>query len=180
MERRNIPHKVSYRNIKYPRLEFITGELFLILPCGYKPEMLLDKHKAWVTKKSDFIKECLSNIKGKKLTVRTDKEFKTVINSLVMKTSQELNVGLNKVYFRKMKTKWASLSTKKNLTVNMLMKHLPTQLIKYVILHETAHLIEKRHNERFWEEISKHYKNYQEKERELFIHWFLVAKNVGR
>lgn len=180
MEHLNIPHKVSYRDIKYPRLEFITGELFLILPLGYKPEMLLDKHKDWVSKKSGFIKECLRNIKEKKLAVRTDKEFKTVVNSLVMKTSKELNVRLNKVCFRKMKTKWASLSAKKNLTVNMLMKHLPIQLIKYVILHETAHLIEKRHNERFWEEISKHYKNYQEKERELFIFWFLIAKNIGR
>ncbi len=54
------------------------------------------------------------------------------------------------------------------------MKYLPDYLIHYVIFHETMHLIEKRHNDRFWNLISRKYKNFQEKEKELFTYWFLV------
>jgi hypothetical protein len=78
-----------------------------------------------------------------------------------------------------MRTKWASLSSAKNLTVNRLMKHLPEYLIRYVIFHELAHIIEKRHNEKFWEIISRKFKNYQKMEREMFIYWFLVSKDLS-
>jgi len=177
MEPHSVPYKVSYRAIKYPRLEFKTGELLFILPFGHKHDTLLEKHKGWILKKVNFIKECLNDTSGKELAIRTDEEFKRLVHSIVKKTSQELDVELNGTYFRKMRTKWASISSKKNLTLNILMKYLPDQLIKYVIFHEIAHLIEKRHNETFWVLISQKHNNYQEQERDMFIYWFLISKN---
>jgi len=176
MELPNIPYKVSYRAVKYPRLEFKTGELLIILPLGHKPDVLLEKYKDWILKKLDFIKGCLESAKGKELVNRTEEEFRELIHSLARETSRDLRVKLNHIYFRKMRTKWASLSSAKNLTVNRLMKHLPEYLIRYVIFHELAHVIEKRHNDKFWEIISGRYKDYQKMERELFIYWFLVSK----
>jgi predicted metal-dependent hydrolase len=75
-----------------------------------------------------------------------------------------------------MKTKWASLSPKGNLTVNIMMKDLPEHLIKYIILHEATHLIEKRHNESFWKLIAQKYKTYQAAENEIFVFWFLISQ----
>ena len=174
MELRNIPYKVSHRAVKYPRLEFKTGELLIVLPLGHKPDVLLEKHKNWILKKLDFIKGCIENSKDKELIDRTEEKFRKLIHSLVKETSKELRVELNHIYFRKMRTKWASLSSAKNLTVNSLVKYLPEYLIRYVIFHELTHIIEKRHNEKFWEIISRKFKNYQEMEREMFIYWFLV------
>jgi len=81
---------------------------------------------------------------------------------------------IHKIYFRRMKTKWASCSLKGNLTVNTLMKYLPEELIRYVIFHETAHLIERRHNDRFWGIISQKFGNYEKMEQDLFSYWFLI------
>jgi len=179
MELHNIPYKVSHRAVKYPRLEFKTGELLIILPLGHKPDILLDKHKQWIIKQFDFIKGCLEGTKDKKLINRTEEEFRKLIHSLARKISKDLRVELNHIYFRSMRTKWASLSSAKNLTINKLIKYLPDYLIRYVIFHELAHIIEKRHNEKFWEIISRRYKNYQKMEREMFIYWFLVSKNLA-
>lgn len=82
----------------------------------------------------------------------------------------------NSVYFRTMKTKWASLNPKRNLTLNLLMRHLPEYLIEYIIFHEMTHAAEKRHNENFWRIIAERFQDYQDRERDLFIYWFLIAK----
>jgi predicted metal-dependent hydrolase len=174
----NISYDVSYRNIKYPRLEFKTGELLIILPFGYKHDSLLDKHKGWIIRKSEFIKECLKKSLNKKLIKRTDKQFKDIVYPLIEKTSKKLGVELNAIYFRNMRTKWASCSAKRNLTINRLSKYLPDSLIRYIIFHEMAHMLEKKHNETFWKIISKKFNNYQQLENDLFIYWFKVTQRV--
>lgn len=73
-----------------------------------------------------------------------------------------------------MKTKWGSYSKKGNLTINTLLKYLPDKLIEYIIFHEMAHSIERKHNERFWNIINKKFKDYETKEKNLLVYWFLV------
>lgn len=178
MELRDIPYKVSYRNIRYPRLEFTTGELLFVLPFSYKPDSLLDKYRGWILKKIEFVEGCLKKAPNKKLVERSEKEFRDLIHSFVERTSKELDVKLNKIYFRKMRTKWASLSHKKNLTMNRMMKSLPEHLIKYIIFHEITHAIERRHNDRFWGIISGRFVDYRSLERDLFIYWFRVIDEL--
>ena len=175
MELPNIPYKVSYRDIKYPRLEFKTGRLLIILPFGRKPDRLLEKHGSWILKKVGFIKECLKDTPTKKLVRRSEEEFKNLIHSFVKEASEELGDGLNRVYFRTMKTKWASCSSKRNLTINRMTRFLPERLLNYLIFHEIVHLSEKRHNGQFWKRISKRFDDYQELEKDLFVYWFKLA-----
>jgi predicted metal-dependent hydrolase len=176
MELPNIPYRVSHRDVKYPRIEFKTGNLLFILPFGFKPVPLLEKHRSWILKKTGFIKECLKETRNKQIVERTEKQFRDLIYSFVKGASKELGGELNNIYFRTMKTKWASLSSKRNLTINRLMRHLPDHLLSYVIFHEVVHLKEKRHNDKFWKRISKNFNNYQELEKDLFVYWFQVAK----
>jgi len=175
MELLKIPHSVSHRNVKYPRLEFRTGKLLLVLPFGRKPDPILDNHKKWIVKKVSFVDRCLNHASGKRLVERTEEEFRSLIQSLIKKTLIEMGGRLNHVYFRIMKTKWASCSAKRNLTINTAMRYLPAYLIRYVIFHEIAHLKEKRHNGQFWGMVSKKFMNYQVLEKDLFIYWFQVA-----
>ena len=169
-----MPYKISYRPIKYPRLEFRTGELLIILPPGTSPDTLLRKYKHWIGKQSAFIKECLEATKDRKLYIRSDEEFRRLVHHFAEDISRDLAVTLNRIFFRRMRTKWASLSSARNLTVNTLMRYLPEHLIEYVAFHEITHIIEKRHNERFWNIISSRFKDYQEMEKEMFIYWFLI------
>jgi len=171
-------YKVSYRDIKYPRVELKTGELLFILPHGYNPDIFYEKHKSWIYKKTSFVEECLNSAKNKKLTGGSYEEFKRLVYKITDELSLDLKVNINEVRFRKMRTKWASLSSVKNLTVNKNMKYLPEYLIEYIIFHELTHIIEKNHNSKFWEIISGKYKNYQELEKELFEYWFKIAEKV--
>ncbi len=174
MEFHKIAYEVSYRKVKYPRLEFKTGELLLVLPPGYDQGELLKKHRSWISKKTEFIKQCLRDFSDKKIVERADQEFKDLLDVSIDEASKQLGVKVNKIYLRKMKSKWASCSLKRNLTVNRLMKHLPDYLVEYIIFHEVAHIIEKRHNDKFWELISKQFNNYNKLERDLFIYWFKI------
>lgn len=175
----NYSYKVSYRDIKYPRVELKTGKLLFILPFGYNSDFLFKKHSSWIYKKINFIDKCLKSARDKELVERTDEEFERLINRFVREISLGLKVNINRIYLRKMRTKWASLSPLKNLTFNKFMRYLPDYLIAYIIFHEMTHVIEKKHNARFWRIVEKRYKNYRELERELFEYWFKVSEKIN-
>ena len=79
-----------------------------------------------------------------------------------------------------MKTKWASHSQNNNLTINTLLKFLPEDLISYIIYHETAHNIERKHNETFWTLINRKHPDYQAKEENLLAYWFLTQEITNK
>ncbi|MCX7757450.1 MAG: M48 family metallopeptidase [candidate division WOR-3 bacterium] len=172
-------YQIFYRKIKHPRLEFKTGKLHLILPENTSPEFFLVKYKNWIERKQALINDMLLKSKDKKLVNRSDDEFKKLIYDLLKINTQYYNVKINKVFFRKMRTKWASLSHNKNLTLNTLLRYLPKYLINYIINHELAHTIEKKHNNNFWRIISKRFDNYNILEEELFKFWFLLQKHIS-
>lgn len=175
-----INYEIVHRNIKYPRLEFKTGKLLLILPKNYTDyKNLIEKHKDWIFKRNSEIIEALVGAQKKELDLdRTDEEFKQLIRSFVEEFSKDLKININNIYFRKMKSKWGSCSTNRNLTINKLLKYLPIEVIEYVIFHEIIHLIERKHNEHFWKLVSTKFDNYEEKEKELFEYWFLIQKVI--
>ena len=117
---KTIKYEVDYRDVKYPRLEYKTGTLLLVLPKDYKDETsLIEKHKNWIIKKEQIIAEALENAKKETLNLtRTEKELKNLVHSTVKEYQREFNLRINRILFRKMKTKWASYSTKGNLTIN--------------------------------------------------------------
>lgn len=172
-------YEVVYRNIRYPRIEFKTEKPVLILPHGYPPEELLEKHKEWLRKKMAFVAECLAEGKKIKLEDRKETEFRALIFTLLERLSQEVGQAPKKVFFRTMRSKWASLSPEGNLTVNTIMRYLPEYLVEYVIFHELVHFREKRHNGRFWDIIASRYEDYRKKEKELFSAWFAIQKKEG-
>jgi predicted metal-dependent hydrolase len=175
-----IPYTLAYRNVKHPRLEFKTGTLLLVLPKAHKnPKQTLEKYKKWIQRKQQTINKALQEAKTKTIVQnRTEKQLKALVNTLAQTYQKELDAHINKVYFRKMKTKWASHSRNNNLTVNTLLKLLPQDLIEYIIYHETTHAIERKHNQNFWNHINKKYQDYQTKEKDLLTYWFIIQKKM--
>ena len=171
-------YNIDYRDIKYPRLEFKTGTLLLVLPKNYENEKdILQKHKKWIHKKQLIIKDALEEAETKQLNQkRTKNELKNLVHTIAQNIQNKYNYKINKIYFRKMKTKWASYSQNANLTINTLLKYLPQNLIKYIIFHEMTHSLERKHNKRFWTMISKKFQDHQTREKQLLIYWFLIQK----
>jgi len=174
-------YTIAYRDVKHPRLEFKTGTLLLILPKTHKnPKQTLEKYKKWIQRKQQTINKALQEAKTKTINqTRTEKQLKALVNTLVQTYQKELDTRINKIIYRKMKTKWASHSRNNNLTVNTLLKYLPDNLIEYIIYHETTHAIERKHNQNFWSNINKKFPDYETKEKDLLTYWFLIQKTIN-
>jgi len=169
-----IKYTTDFRNVKYPRLEFKTGELKLILPKEYKNEKeLLEKHVEWIKNKHEEIKWALKVSKNKEIENREVNELKKLI-------TKYCKGKINKIFLRKMRSKWASLSSNNNLTINKLLRFLPEELIKYVVYHELVHQKERKHNRKFWRFVERKFKDYQDKEKELFVYWFTIQDKLRK
>lgn len=107
---------------------------------------------------------------------KTEEDLREFIYEYVKEISKKQKIRPKKIYFRTMTSKWASCSSRKNLTFNTQMKYLPDTLIKYVVLHEMTHITERKHNRRFWKIISKSYPKYEKQEKDLFLYWFLTRQ----
>jgi predicted metal-dependent hydrolase len=172
------PYTVEYRKVKHPRLEFKTGTLLMILPrTGWTPEQVLEKYDRWIRRKQTTIGTAIKQSSEKALvTTRTEKMLRTLINRYAEAAQKELSTKINKIYFREMRTKWASHSQNNNLTINTLLRYLPEDLISYIIYHESTHNIERKHNEKFWGLVSRKHPDYRTKEEELLRYWFVIQK----
>ena len=56
----------------------------------------------------------------------------------------------NTIRVKRMKTRWGSCSSKKNLNFNYKILFLPEERANYIIVHELCHLAEMNHGPRFW------------------------------
>ena len=172
-----VPYRMVRRDVRYPRLEFRTGVLTLVLPKHVEAERVLLRHKRWILTKYQSIREGLQQASNLPLVGRNNEEFKTLLEKFVREAQNLYGVRINRVFIRKMRTKWASCSSRGNITVNRLAQFLPAHLLRYLVFHEAVHRLERRHNDHFWRLISKEFPNHNELEHELFVYWFVLAKD---
>jgi predicted metal-dependent hydrolase len=177
-----VEYEIIHRKVKHARLEIKTDQLRLIMPVNYKKdEEIIKNHEKWIYNKLSRIKTSQKEAENKELNfLITEKNFKDMVLECVEKLSFELDVNVNKVYFKRMKTRWGSCSSKKNININIYLMYLPFYLIEYVVYHELAHLVEMGHNKKFWNMISIKYPNYKKIEDELLIYWLLVRKIIDK
>lgn len=171
--------KVNYRNIKYPRMEFRTGELLLILPHGTEPVSLIDKYSGWIDEKKSFIQKALKKSDKLALDSHDLEAAKSRVKKLVGKYAGELGVTFNRITFRRLKSKWGSCSKSGTLTFNKDLRYLPDYIVRYIVYHETTHLISPKHDSKFWQIIESKFKNHQQLEARLFSYWFLIQRYKG-
>ncbi len=171
-----VEYDIITRNVKYWRLEIKDNKLILIAPQGcIDHEKIIEKNKKWIYKKFQEINSKKDDAERIKLDYnRSESEFKDLINVTVQKFSLELNVCVNKVYFKKMKSRWGSCSSRKNISINVYLSYLPKNLIEYVVFHEISHLVELNHSKKFWNIISSKFPNYKKLENELSVYWFAI------
>lgn len=67
----------------------------------------------------------------------------------------------NSTRFRKMSKRWGSCTKKNTIILNYELIKLPMTLINYAIVHELAHIKEKRHSKKFWREVEKFIPSYR-------------------
>ena len=68
---------------------------------------------------------------------------------------------------RKMKTRWGSMSTSGNLTLNLELIKTPKQCIEYVIVHELCHLLHRNHGAEFYRLLERSLPDWTQRKHKL-------------
>lgn len=77
------------------------------------------------------------------------------IKNLIAEYEDHIKGDYDKLYIRNQKTKWASCSSKKNLSFNWRLLMAPEDVIEYVVVHELIHIDEPNHSDHFWYKLHK-------------------------
>lgn len=97
---------------------------------------------------------------------------KELIPDMVHASETVMGLNANKISVTSARTRWGSCSGKNNLNFSWRLMMAAPDVIKYVIIHELAHIKEKNHGKRFWtlvEQYEPEYKAKKEKLRQLGI-----------
>ena len=71
---------------------------------------------------------------------------------LIAKWERKMDISVNEVRIKKMKTLWGSCNiAAKRIWLNLELAKKPKSCLIYVLVHEMTHLLERRHNDRFRE-----------------------------
>jgi predicted metal-dependent hydrolase len=83
--------------------------------------------------------------------------LKELIPPLLEKWQKALKVEVAQCRVKKMKTKWGSCNAAAGrIWLNLELAKKPVQCLEYLVVHELAHLIERRHNENFISIMNKY------------------------
>ncbi|TQI75334.1 hypothetical protein FHT98_3115 [Bosea sp. AK1] len=112
-------------------------------------------------------------------------QLRKVAAPKVAKWSEILGVTPRKWGIREMRTKWGSCNSRKSIVwLNSELSKKPVRSVDYVILHELAHLISERHDDRFLAVLDEHMPRWKSIRAELnalpLAAWESLATNAAR
>lgn len=90
------------------------------------------------------------------------------VPALIEKWEARLGVRVKGYFLQRMKTRWGGCNPRAgHIRLNTELAKKPKDLLEYVIVHETAHLLEPTHNERFVALLDRYYPTWREARAEL-------------
>ncbi len=95
-------------------------------------------------------------------------QLRQLIPELIEKWENKINVTVSDWRIKRMKTKWGSCNIeKKRIWLNLELAKKPVHCLEYVIVHETVHLLERYHNDRFLNYMDRFLPNWKQLKTEL-------------
>lgn len=150
--------------------KIVTGSRLFYMGKSYYIELLKEERINYEIEfiHSKFIIKTPLSVEQNKLNEVIEEFYKQKaqekITKLVNKYSDIMKLFPVKLYFKNSKTKWASCSASNKISFNPEVMKLATSLIKYVVIHELAHIQYKNHSKDFWNLVKKNMSDYQKKE----------------
>lgn len=132
--------------------------------------------------KSVHITECRRtlNIEGADLTVENVvPELRHWLRSKVWETlapqavaiAEKRGFEINRIFVKNQRTRWASCSSLRNLSLNQKLLFLRPELVRYVLIHELCHTVHMNHSGDFWRLVEAHEPQFRILDRELREGW---------
>lgn len=75
--------------------------------------------------------------------------------------AEKMCVSYEKIFIKKLKSRWGSCSMRKNLNFNLCVVMAPLEVVDYIVIHELAHLKVMNHSRQFWEVVETYCPEYQ-------------------
>ena len=89
-------------------------------------------------------------------------QLRDAVQPLIVKWERAIGVKVDKVFVRRMKTKWGSCSrTSSSIRLNTDLAKKPPSCLEYIVVHELAHLVEPTHNQRFVDLLDRMMPNWR-------------------
>jgi len=83
-------------------------------------------------------------------------------------------IPIEKTIIRCQKTRWGSYSTRGTVSLNAQLMFLPTDLVRYVMIHEACHAIHSGHSREFWALVAEHQAGHGALRKALRAAWRFV------
>lgn len=83
------------------------------------------------------------------------------LEKLVPEISHLYRLSFSKIRLSSSANKWGSCSSKGVLSFNWRLVFVPSNILRYVIIHEVCHLKEMNHSKKFWDLVSKEESDYK-------------------
>lgn len=94
--------------------------------------------------------------------------------------SEQVSLPFSTASVRGQKTRWASCSSQKSISLNYKLLFLPPRLVRYVLVHELCHTVHLNHSAAFWGLVGEKEPNYRNLDAELRTAWRYVPEWVER
>jgi len=108
------------------------------------------------------------------LRLRVRQTIFPVAQSLAEKHQLELGA----LMVKSQRTRWASCSGSKNLSLNTKLLFLAPELVRYVLIHELCHTVHLNHSNEFWRLVACHEPAYRVLDQQLREAWKTVPQWV--
>ena len=92
----------------------------------------------------------------------------------LLQLAGELNYPVSRVSIRCQRTRWGSCSTRGTVSLNCSLVFLEWEVVRYLFVHELAHIKHMNHSASFWRLVEKIEPDYRRLDRELLAGWRTV------
>lgn len=156
-----------------PKLEFISGENHSFFGKKYLLEVLENQPKNAVKLEGETIK-----IRSKKtLNIKEREklldgfyrvELRKIIPQYITIYQEKMLVNVAEFQIKKMKTRWGTCNSKaRRIWISLELAKRPIECLEFIIVHEMTHLLERKHNKRFYALMDKFLPSWRECEKQL-------------
>ena len=162
--RKVIKNEIILRNNSTVRL-YGTIRKILLVPC-MKNYVALNDDTIIFYVKEDYADN--QNYKNNIFNKFLKDELQNTVNKFAFKYLKMLNLNLETIEFRAMKSRWGTcIPAKKKILFNSKLIHCPIEAIEYVVLHEIVHLIHPNHSNAFYTTVGVYMPDWKERKKIL-------------
>ncbi|MEM8809533.1 MAG: SprT family zinc-dependent metalloprotease [Cyanobacteria bacterium P01_G01_bin.38] len=94
----------------------------------------------------------------------------------IRQLSFDIDLPFKQASIRGQKTRWASCSSRKDISLNYKLLFLPAPIVEYVLVHELCHTVHMNHSKKFWALVAEKHPEYRLHRQALKKGWQYVPR----